>query len=110
MSSSHQNSDTPGPGLLSVLLIGPDEQRRRAIVEALSASPVGTIREQRSYPRDLDELPRMLDQQCDVVIIDLDSNAEYALEVVEAIYAHGSATVIVCSAMANLELDRKSVV
>jgi pilus assembly protein CpaE len=104
MSSSPQIPDTPGPGLLSVLLIGPDEQRRRAIVEALSASPVGIIREHSSYPSDLDELPRMLDQQCDVVIIDLDSNAEYALEVVEGIYAYGSATVIVCSAMANLEL------
>jgi pilus assembly protein CpaE len=104
MSSSPQNPDTPGPGLLSVLLIGPDEPRRRAIVEALSASPVGIIREHTSYPSDLDELPRMLDQQCDVVIVDLDSNAEYALEVVEGIYAHGSATVIVCSAMANLEL------
>jgi pilus assembly protein CpaE len=104
MSSSSPNPDTPGPGLLSVLLIGPDEQRRRAIVEALSASPVGIIREHFSYPSDLDELPRMLDQQCDVVIVDLDSNAEYALEVVEGIYAYGSATVIVCSAMANLEL------
>lgn len=104
MSSSPQIPDTPGSGLLSVLLIGPDEQRRRAIVEALSASPVGIIREHSSYPSDLDELPRMLDQQCDVVIVDLDSNAEYALEVVEGIYAYGSATVIVCSAMANLEL------
>jgi pilus assembly protein CpaE len=104
MSSSSQIPDTPGPGLLSVLLIGPDEQRRRAIVEALSASPVGIIREHSSYPSDLDELPRMLDQQCDVVVVDLDSNAEYALEVVEGIYAYGSATVIVCSAMANLEL------
>ena len=104
MSSSHQNPDTPGSGLLSVLLIGPDEQRRRAIVEALSASPVGIIREHSAYPSDLDELPRMLDQPCDVVIVDLDSNAEYALEVVEGIYAHGSATVIVCSAMANLDL------
>jgi pilus assembly protein CpaE len=104
MSSSHQNPDTPGSGLLSVLLIGPDEQRLRAIVEALSASPVGIIREHSAYPSDLDELPRMLDQPCDVVIVDLDSNAEYALEVVEGIYAHGSATVIVCSAMANLDL------
>src|ERR1700678_730327 len=104
MSSSHQNPDTPGSGLLSVLLIGPDEQRRRAIVEALSASPVGIIREHSAYPSDLDELPRMLDQPCDVVIVDIDSNAEYALEVVEGIYAHGSATVMVCSAFANLDL------
>jgi pilus assembly protein CpaE len=104
MPSSSQIPDTPGPGLLSVLLIGPDERRRRAVVEALSASPVGVIREHAAYPSNLDEIPRMLDQQCDVVIVDLDSDAEYALEVVESIYAYGSATVIVCSAMANLEL------
>ncbi len=97
-------SDSTGPGSLSVVLIGPDEQRRRAVAEALSASPVGVIREISAYPSDLDELPRMLDNQCDVVIVDLDSDPEYALEVVESIYAYGAATVIVCSAKANLEL------
>ncbi|HXR39782.1 MAG TPA: hypothetical protein VN776_11840 [Terracidiphilus sp.] len=74
------------------------------MAEALSGCPIGVIREYSSYPGDLDELPRMLEQQCDVVIVDLDSNPEYALEVVESIYAHGAATVIVCSAKANLEL------
>jgi pilus assembly protein CpaE len=104
MSSYSQIPDTPGHGLISVLLIGPDEQRRKAVADALSGAPIGLIREYSSYPRDLDDLPRMLEQQCDVVIVDLDSDPEYALEVVESIYAYGSATVIVCSAKANLEL------
>jgi pilus assembly protein CpaE len=104
MSSSFQNPDSSGPGQLSVLLIGPDEQRRRAVADALSGCPVGLIREYSSYPADLDELPAMLERQCDVVIVDLDADPEYALDVVESIYACGSATVIVCSAKANLEL------
>jgi pilus assembly protein CpaE len=73
------------------------------VAGALSGCPIGVIREYSSYPADLDDLPRMLDQ-CDVVIVDLDSDPEYALDVVESIYAYGSATVIVCSAQANLEL------
>src|SRR5580700_9438280 len=104
MSSFSQIPDAPGPALLSVLLIGPDEQRRRTVATALSACPIGTIRENSSYPADLDDLPRMMAQQCDVVIVDLDSDPEYALEVVESIYAYGTATVIVFSAKANLEL------
>jgi len=99
-----QTPDSPGPSQLSVLLIGPDEQRRRAVANALSGCPIGVIREYSAYPADLDDLPRMLDQNCDVVIVDLDSDPEYALEVVESIYAYGAATVIVCSAKANLEL------
>jgi pilus assembly protein CpaE len=39
-----------------------------------------------------------------VVIVDLDGDPEYALELVESIYAYGTVTVIVCSARANLEL------
>jgi len=104
MPPSAQIPDSAGPGALSLVLIGPDEQRRRAVVEALSGSPVGVIREISSYPSDLDEVPRILENQCDVVIVDLDSDPEYALDVVESIYACGSATVIVCSAKANLEL------
>jgi len=103
MSSYPQIPDGSGPGQLSVLLIGPDEQRRRAVADALLRCPIGLIRES-GYPTDLDDLPRMLDQQCDVVIVDLDGDPEYALDVVESIYAFGSVTVIVCSAQANLEL------
>ena len=103
-----QSPDPSGPGQLSVLLIGPDESRRRAVADALSGCPIGVIREYSSYPADLDDLPRMMQQQCDVVVVDLDSDPEYALEVVESIYACGSATVMVCSAKADLDLAVRS--
>jgi pilus assembly protein CpaE len=99
-----QNPDASSPGMLSIVLMGPDDQRRAAIGDALSGSPVGRIREISSYPTDLNSLPKMLEQNCDVVIVDLDSDPEYALEIVESIYSYGLATVIVCSAKANLEL------
>jgi pilus assembly protein CpaE len=46
----------------------------------------------------------MLERNCDVVIVDLDGDPEYALEIVERIVSHRLATVFVCSAKANLEL------
>jgi pilus assembly protein CpaE len=104
MAPNSQIPDSPGSGALSVVLIGTDEQRRKAVVDALSGYSIGTIREFSSYPANLDELPRMMENQCDVVIVDLDGDPEYALELVERIYAIGSTTVIVCSAKANLEL------
>ncbi len=57
-----------------------------------------------SYPGNLDELPRMLQQHYDVVIVDLDSNPEYALEIVEGICSVSSAAVMVYSEQADLHL------
>lgn len=57
-----------------------------------------------SYPDGIDDLPRMLQQQYDVVIIDLDSNSEFALELVEGICTFSSAAVMVYSEQADLQL------
>ena len=51
-----------------------------------------------SYPAGLDDVPKMLERSYDVVIIDLDSDPEYALELVESIGSEGVATVMVYSA------------
>ena len=42
-----------------------------------------------SYPPSLDDVPRLLEQHHDVIIIDLDSDPEYALDLVESIGAGG---------------------
>ena len=104
MSEIPQTPDAPGAGVFYIVLIGPDERRRKAVAAALAGYPSAVIREFSSYPPELDDLPRMLEHHCDVVVVDLDSDPEYALEVVESIYALDFATVIVCSAQANLEL------
>ena len=98
------SADSLGVGVLSIALIGPDEESRRAAVSVISGCQSGEIREFSSYPASLDELPRLLEQHYDVIIIELDSRPEYALELVESICAKGTTLVMVYSANANSEL------
>ncbi len=89
---------------LSIALIGPEELTRRTAAEALRKGRGNDIREFDAYPGDLDEVPKLLDQQYDVIMIDLDPNPEYALELVENLCANGSATVMVFSSKPDPEL------
>jgi hypothetical protein len=72
------------------VLISPDESRRKAVVDALVVSNVAEITEITAFPTDLGTLPRLLSPQPDVVLIDLDSDPEFALEIVENICAFRS--------------------
>ncbi|MFY9853193.1 MAG: AAA family ATPase [Terracidiphilus sp.] len=99
-----QYPDSLGGDMLSIALIGPDEDRRKAAATALAGCQGGEIREFSSYPPSLDDVPKLLEQHYDVIIIDLDSNPEYALELVESICAKGAATVMVYSMKADSEL------
>jgi pilus assembly protein CpaE len=96
--------DRLGSDALSIALIGPDEARRREAANALLRCDGVEVREYLAYPASLDEVPRLLEQRNDVIIIDLDSNAEFALELVESICANGSATVMVYSSKPDPEL------
>jgi pilus assembly protein CpaE len=84
-------------------LIGPDQQRRGAVAIALTGLQAGVTREFSSYP-ELDDVPKMLEDGYDVMIIDLDSNPEFALDLVETICSNGTPTVMVYSAKADSEL------
>jgi Flp pilus assembly CpaE family ATPase len=99
-----QYPDSFGADPLSIALIGPDEQRRRAAAFALAGCQGSEVREFTSYPPGLDDVPRLLEQRYDVIVIDLDGNPEYALELVESIGANGMATVMVYSAKADPDL------
>jgi Flp pilus assembly CpaE family ATPase len=99
-----QYPDSLGGDMLSIALIGPDEDRRKAAATALAGCQGGEIREFSSYPPSLDDVPKLLEQHYDVIIIDLDSHPEYALELVESICAKGAATVMVYSMKADSEL------
>jgi pilus assembly protein CpaE len=118
MLSSTQVSESGGPKALSIAVIGPDDERRKTMTSALDRSVEGvvpnqqpfgagvTIREFCSYPSDLVELPQLLAQHFDVVLVDLDSDQEYALETVECISAAQSAMVMAYSE----QLDRNLVI
>jgi pilus assembly protein CpaE len=99
-----QYTDALGAHALSIALIGPDEDRRKAAASILAVCQAGEIREFSSYPSSLDEVPKLLEPHYDVVIIDLDTLPEYALELVENICAHDTATVMVYSLKADSEL------
>ena len=99
-----QYPDSVAAGDLSIALIGPDDLRRRAAANALAECQESDIREFSSYPPGLDDVPRLLEQNHDVIIIDLDSDPEYALELVENICASGAATVMVYSAKTDSDM------
>jgi len=103
MSTFAHGPDSLDVHVLSVALIGPDEQRRHAVARALAGSQANVTREFASYP-DLDDVPRLLETDYDVIIVDLDSDPEHALDLVEHICGNSSATVMVYSAQADSEL------
>ena len=96
--------DSIGSDALSIALIGPDETRRKEAAAALLACDGTEVREYSDYPPGLDDVPRLIEQRNDVIIIDLDSNPEYALELVESLCANGSATVMVYSSKPDPDL------
>jgi Flp pilus assembly CpaE family ATPase len=96
--------DSAGAELLSIALIGPDEERRRAVASALAECRAAKVREFSAYPTALDEVPRLLEQYFDVILIDLDSDPEFALELVESICSKDAATVMVYSSVADQDL------
>src|ERR1035437_8964438 len=98
MSTAIQISDPLiSAGNLSIAVISPDEKRRNAATIALGECQNGPIREFVSYPPNLSDVSRMLGNNFDVILVDLESDTEYALDLVESICTRGLATVIVYS-------------
>jgi pilus assembly protein CpaE len=91
-------------GDLSIAVICPDKQRRSDVTIALGECQNGSIQEFISYPADLQDVSRTLGNNFDVILVDLDSDPEYALDLVESISSSGLATVIVYSAQADPDL------
>ena len=103
MSTSAQGQDMLDLHVMSVALIGPDEQRRKAVASALAGSQANVTREFAAYPQ-LDDVPQLLETGFDVIIVDLDSDAERALDLVEHICGNSAVTVMVYSSQADSEL------
>jgi len=68
---------------LSVALIGPDKKRRWAVAKTLAGTGRANVREFDSYPPKLDHLKRLL-ASFDVVFLDMDSDPDVAMELVES--------------------------
>lgn len=98
-----QDTDALGGDVLSVAVIGPDERRRETVAAAITGSFCGVMRQLPFYP-DMDQIPKLIELNYDVVIMDLDSNPEGALDVVEGLCAKSQATVMLYSSRSDPEL------
>jgi pilus assembly protein CpaE len=105
MSTRTQIPDALSAGSLSIAVISPDEELRGAAVTALGECQQSQIQEFASYPSNSDDAPRMLGNDFDVVLIDVDSNPEYAVDLLDSICStHGRATAMAYSTTPNPEI------
>jgi len=91
-----KQTDAYGADLLSVALIGPHEERRAAVAKALDETRQVNTREFDSYPPESEHMQRLL-TSFDVLILDLDSDPEVAVRLVEQARARNEATIMVYS-------------
>lgn len=100
----HSNTETAGGASISIALISPDRRHRELAVQALAGCTGYEVSTFTSYPERLDDASEIMDQKFGVVIIDLDSDPEFALDLVESVSADGFATVMVYSESTDPDL------
>jgi pilus assembly protein CpaE len=101
--SDRQGSDSPIKSVLSIALIGPDEDRRRAFMNVLSGRQSTEIHEFNSYPTNLDDLPKNVGSRFDVVILDADCDPDYVFDLVARICSTTNACVMCYSAESDVK-------
>lgn len=97
-----QNSSPDAPNMqeikFSVVLVAPDESGRRNLRRALEAQGATILREFTAYPS-YAHLPELLDSDTDAFVVEMDSEPDIALDLVETVCTRKpSATVMVYSA------------
>jgi len=85
-------------GVLSIALIGPDDDRRKAFLSVISGCEGSQVREFSAFPPDLDEVPKAVGELYDVVILDVDSDPDYVYDLVGRICSCSNACVMLYSA------------
>ncbi|MBS1820565.1 MAG: AAA family ATPase [Acidobacteria bacterium] len=96
MPTSTKDTDALGSNMISIALIAPQESHRSRISSALAGLHGSTTREFDIYPS-IDDLSKLIELNYDVIIIELDSDPEHALDLVENICRDCSGTVMVYS-------------
>ncbi len=103
MSHAPGNSAIQDETNLSVALLGPDAQRRKVVAAAVSRRPGLKLHEFASFPPRLEDLPQMLAQAYEIVIIDVDSDPDYAFALVESLCASGRTYVMAYTANPDMK-------
>lgn len=88
---------------MSIIVISPNEDRRREIITGMNSLPPQNVKEYENYPEG-DFLEGLVRGDHDVFMIDLDGNPAHALYLVETICARSSATVMLFSQATDSDL------
>ncbi len=104
MSDEKQMADASDKDALSVALVGRDEQRRKLVVAALSVRPNLQVHEFATLPATAEKLIQSFEQQFDVILVDADSDSDFALELVEKARAGGLACMMAYSTQTDMKL------
>ena len=88
---------------MNVALIGPNDTHRQIVARALSSSQGRKVHEFIDYPRNLQDLPKMFEQNFDFVLVDVDTDESYALQIIEKLAEMGQ-SVMAYSARTDEEL------
>ncbi len=88
---------------MNVALIGPNDAHRQIVARALASSQGRKVHEFIDYPDELNDLPRIAEQNFDVVLVDVDTDESYALQIIEK-FAEIGQSVMAYSARTDQEL------
>jgi pilus assembly protein CpaE len=93
---------------VSVVLIAPDNERRRSISKIISGTQARIIRDLHEYP-DAEGLARLVKTDCDVILVDLDGGVEAGVELIGAICVRNVlVTVMACSTVNEADVVIRS--
>jgi pilus assembly protein CpaE len=104
MSPAPRGTAIPDETTLTVALVGPDEQLRKAVALALSGHPGLRLQEFSTFPPNVDHLHQRLAQQNDVVIVEVEGDPERAFELAEGLCASGRTYVMAYSTRVDMRL------
>ena len=102
-----QKVEPAGSATATIALIGPNATHRRVMAKALSSTEGHAVREFIDYPANLDDISLLLEEHFDVVMIDVDSDQSYALQIIEAIAARNNSVVMAYSMRNDPDLIRE---
>ncbi len=91
----------------SIALIGPDAEKRNAVAGALAQWRGAEVRQFPSYPPALDDVAELLKLSFDVIVIDAETDPDYAIQIIENISSRDSATVIAYAWSAKEEMAER---
>lgn len=79
------------PKGVAVALIGPNDAHRQVVARALASAQGRKVHEFIDYPASLTDLARMMETRFDVVLVDVDTDESYALQIISKLAELGPA-------------------